>query len=126
MLNQPNICIQTQSFYIENQSLPEKSRFVFSYTISIRNLGRTSVQIISRYWLITNSDGKCTEVQGKGILREKQPTIQPSAEYRYNSGIIIETPIGTMEGHYVIIDNNRKKFDVDIPVFRLAIPIIIN
>lgn len=125
MLNEPNICIQVQSVYIENQSLPEEARFVFAYTVSIRNLGRTPVQLISRYWLITNSDGKRTEVQGQGVVGE-QPIIQPSAEFRYTSGAIIETPMGTMEGHYVMLDNDGKNFYVDIPVFRLAIPTIIN
>ncbi|MGP1958810.1 MAG: Co2+/Mg2+ efflux protein ApaG [Arsenophonus sp. NC-CH8-MAG3] len=125
MLNEPNICIQVQSVYIANQSLPEEARFVFAYTVSIRNLGRTPVQLISRYWLITNSDGKCTEVQGKGVLGE-QPIIQQTAEFCYTSGAIIETPMGTMEGHYVMLDNDGKNFYVDIPVFRLAIPTLIN
>ncbi|MDT9587071.1 MAG: Co2+/Mg2+ efflux protein ApaG [Candidatus Arsenophonus melophagi] len=125
MLNEPNICIQVQSVYIENQSLPEDARFIFAYTISIRNLGRTAVQLISRYWLITNSDGKRTEIQGQGVLGE-QPIIHPGAEYRYTSGTIIETPIGTMEGHYVMSDSDGKQFYVDIPVFRLAIPKLIN
>nr|BET44368.1 MAG: Co2+/Mg2+ efflux protein ApaG [Candidatus Aschnera chinzeii] len=125
MLNQPNICIQAQSLYIENQSSPEDKRFVFAYTISIRNLGRITVQLISRYWLITNSDGKKTEIHGHGVVGEK-PIIQPTTEYRYTSGAIIETPMGTMEGHYVMIDNHGKNFFVNIPVFRLAVPTLIN
>lgn len=125
MLNEPNIYIQAQSVYIENQSSPEEARFVFAYTISIRNLGRTPVQLISRYWLITNSNGKQTEVQGQGVVGE-QPVIQPGAEYRHTSGAIIETPMGTMEGHYIMLNHDGKNFYVDIPVFRLAIPTLIN
>ncbi|HGJ5875127.1 MAG TPA: Co2+/Mg2+ efflux protein ApaG [Arsenophonus sp.] len=125
MLNEPNIYIQAQSVYIENQSSPEEARFVFAYTISIRNLGRTPVQLISRYWLITNSNGKQTEVQGQGVVGE-QPVIQPGAEYRHISGAIIETPMGTMEGHYIMLNHDGKNFYVDIPVFRLATPTLIN
>ncbi|WMY97366.1 MAG: Co2+/Mg2+ efflux protein ApaG [Arsenophonus sp.] len=125
MLNKPKICIQVQSIYIEHQSSPEEARFVFAYTISIRNLGRNTVQLIKRYWLITNSDGKRTEIHGEGVIGE-QPIIKAGSEYRYTSGAIIETPLGTMEGHYVMIDNKGKNFYVDIPVFRLAIPTLIN
>lgn len=65
MNNDPRICIQVQSVYIESQSEPDAERYVFAYTVSIRNLGRDPVQLISRYWRITNSEGRQTEVQGK-------------------------------------------------------------
>lgn len=74
MLNQPCISIQVQSVYIESQSEPDASRYVFAYTMSIRNLGRKPVKLLTRYWLITNSDGHTTEVQGEGVVGE-QPTI---------------------------------------------------
>ncbi|MEQ5209316.1 Co2+/Mg2+ efflux protein ApaG, partial [Proteus sp. fly-1067] len=97
MLNEPNVSIQVQSVYIVSQSQPEINRYVFAYTISIRNLGREAIQLMSRYWLITNSDGHKTEVQGEGVVGE-QPIIQPGSVYRYTSGAILETPMGTMEG----------------------------
>ncbi|CDL82282.1 Co2+/Mg2+ efflux protein ApaG [Xenorhabdus szentirmaii] len=125
MLNEPRIHIQVQSTYVENQSQPEQQRFVFAYTISIRNLGHSPVQLISRYWLITNSNGHQTEVQGEGVVGE-QPLILPGTEYRYSSGAILETPLGTMEGHYEMVDHDGHPFRVAIPVFRLAIPTLIN
>ncbi|BET98266.1 Co2+/Mg2+ efflux protein ApaG [Xenorhabdus taiwanensis] len=125
MLNEPRIHIQVQSTYVESQSQPEQQRFVFAYTVSIRNLGHSPVQLISRYWRITNSDGHLTEVQGEGVVG-KQPLIPPGTEYRYSSGAILETPLGTMEGHYNMIDHDGRPFRVAIPVFRLAIPALIN
>ncbi|CAM3800964.1 Co2+/Mg2+ efflux protein ApaG [Xenorhabdus thuongxuanensis] len=125
MLNEPRIHIQVQSTYVESQSQPEQQRFVFAYTVSIRNLGHSPVQLISRYWRITNSDGHLTEVQGEGVVG-KQPLIPPGTEYRYSSGAILETPLGTMEGHYNMIDHDGRPFRVTIPVFRLAIPTLIN
>ncbi|MBS9437548.1 Co2+/Mg2+ efflux protein ApaG [Photorhabdus noenieputensis] len=125
MINTPRVSIQVQSVYVESQSCPDQRRFVFAYTITIRNLGREPVQLINRYWLITNSDGHQTEVQGEGVVGE-QPIIQPGTEYRYTSGAILETPLGTMEGHYEMIDHNGEPFRVAIPVFRLAIPTLIN
>ncbi|WP_350305937.1 Co2+/Mg2+ efflux protein ApaG [Photorhabdus viridis] len=125
MINAPRVSIQVQSVYVESQSYPEQQRFVFAYTITIRNLGREPVQLISRYWLITNSDGHQTEVQGEGVVGE-QPIILPGTEYRYTSGAILETPLGTMEGHYEMVDHNGDPFRVAIPVFRLAISTLIN
>lgn len=125
MLNSPRVCVQVQSVYIEAQSSPEQERFVFSYTVTIRNLGRTAVQLLGRYWLITNGNGRQTQVQGEGVVGV-QPLIEPGNEYQYTSGAIIETPLGTMEGHYQMVDAEGNDFRVAIPVFRLAIPSFIH
>ena len=125
MLNSPRVCVQVQSVYIEAQSSPEQERFVFSYTVTIRNLGRTAVQLLGRYWLITNGNGRETQVQGEGVIGV-QPLIEPGNEYQYTSGAIIETPLGTMEGHYEMIDAQGNDFRVAIPVFRLAVSTFIH
>ncbi|AFR05037.1 protein ApaG [Pectobacterium carotovorum subsp. carotovorum] len=125
MINAPRVCVQVQSFYVESQSEPDEERFVFAYTITVRNLGRHEVQLLGRYWLITNGNGRQTEVQGEGVVGE-QPIIQPGGEFQYTSGAIIETPLGTMEGHYHMVDHQGKAFQVSIPVFRLAIPSLIH
>ncbi|MBN3130443.1 Co2+/Mg2+ efflux protein ApaG [Pectobacterium brasiliense] len=125
MINAPRVCVQVQSFYVESQSEPDEERFVFAYTITVRNLGRHEVQLLGRYWLITNGNGRQTEVQGEGVVGE-QPIIQPGGEFQYTSGAVIETPLGTMEGHYHMVDHQGKAFKVSIPVFRLAIPSLIH
>jgi ApaG protein len=125
MLDSPRVCVQVQSFYIESQSSPEDERFVFAYTVTIRNLGRTAVQLLGRYWLITNGNGRETEVQGEGVVGE-QPHIEPGNDYQYTSGAVIETPLGTMQGHYTMVDAQGETFKVEIPVFRLAIPTFIH
>lgn len=68
MINSPRVCIQVQSVYIEAQSSPDNERYVFAYTVTIRNLGRAPVQLLGRYWLITNGNGRETEVRGEGVL----------------------------------------------------------
>ncbi|HGC5850911.1 Co2+/Mg2+ efflux protein ApaG [Serratia marcescens] len=125
MIDSPRVCIQVQSIYVESQSIPEEERYVFAYTITIRNLGRTNVQLQGRYWLITNSNGRQTEVQGEGVIGE-QPVIPPGGEFQYTSGAILETPLGTMEGHYEMVDHQGQPFRTAIPVFRLAIPTLIH
>ena len=125
MINSPRVCVQVQSMYVETQSFPEEERYVFAYTITVRNLGRHNVQLVGRYWLITNSNGKETEVQGEGVVGE-QPLITPGNEFQYTSGAILETPLGTMEGHYEMLDHQGQSFQIAIPVFRLAIPTLIH
>lgn len=114
------VSIHVQSLYVASQSSPEEERYVFAYTVTIRNLGRSSVQLLGRYWLITNGNGRETEVQGEGVIGE-QPHIAPGNEYQYTSGAVLETPMGTMQGHYVMVDEQGDEFHVEIPVFRLAI-----
>ncbi|MDF7761821.1 Co2+/Mg2+ efflux protein ApaG [Kosakonia cowanii] len=125
MINSPRVSVQVQSLYIESQSQPDHERYVFAYTVTIRNLGRSAVQLLSRYWLITNGNGRETEVQGEGVVGE-QPHIEPGGEFQYTSGAVIETPLGTMQGHYDMVDAQGNAFRVAIPVFRLAVPIVIH
>lgn len=120
MSESARMSVQVQSLYIASQSSPEEERFVFAYTITIRNLGRNAVKLLGRYWLITNGNGRETEVQGEGVVGE-QPVIAPGNEFQYTSGAIIETPMGTMQGHYVMQDEEGETFHIDIPVFRLAV-----
>lgn len=116
----PRVFVQVQSVYIESQSLPDEERYVFAYTVTIRNLGRNAVQLRGRYWLITNGNGRETEVSGEGVIGE-QPHIAAGGDFQYTSGAILETPMGTMQGHYVMVDEEGEEFHVEIPVFRLAI-----
>lgn len=125
MIDSPRVCVQVQSVYVESQSSPDDERYVFAYTVTIRNLGRTPVQLLSRYWRITNGNGKETEVQGEGVVGV-QPHIAPGDEYQYTSGAVIETPLGTMQGHYQMVDDQGTTFTIDIPVFRLAVSTLIH
>ena len=121
MNDSPRVCVQVQSVYIATHSSPEDERYVFAYTITVCNLGRNTVQLIGRYWLITNGNGEASEVEGEGVVGE-QPYIEPGDEFQYTSGAVLETPLGTMQGHYVMVDNEGESFQVEIPVFRLAVP----
>lgn len=125
MINAPRVCVQVQSMYVETQSQPDEQRYVFAYNITVRNLGRHQVQLVSRYWLITNANGQETEVQGEGVVGE-QPIIAPGSEFQYTSGAVLETPLGTMQGHYEMLDHQGQGFRIAVPVFRLAIPTLIH
>ena len=117
--------ITTRAMYLNEQSNPAARRYVFSYTITIENLGSESVQLMTRHWLITDADGRLQEVHGDGVIGE-QPVIKPGAAHTYTSGAILETPVGTMEGRYGMVSAKGTGFDAPIPVFRLAVPGVLN
>lgn len=119
------IHIHIETAYLEAQSEPEEQRFVFSYTITIRNEGTQAAQLVSRHWLITDSNGKTQEVRGKGVVGE-QPHLRPGQSFRYSSGAIIETPVGTMQGSYQMRSDEGLTFDAPISAFRLAMPGIVH
>lgn len=120
-----NVPVDVETFYIAAQSDPAAERYVFAYTITIRNLSTEPVQLLRRYWLITDANGKQTEVEGEGVVGE-QPSLTPGSSYRYTSGAVLETPVGTMQGHYEMVTAQHERFHATIPMFRLAMPNILN
>ena len=125
MKNNFNIRIKVTTNYLKEQSAPDENRYVFSYTINIKNLGNDSAKLISRQWIITDSNGNIQEVNGDGVVGQ-QPNINSGEEFTYTSGIIIKTPVGTMEGRYFMEDRNNKRFEALITPFTLAVPGLIN
>jgi ApaG protein len=118
----PEIKIDVSTRYIPAQSEPDNKRFVFAYTITISNLGEEPAQLTGRRWLITDSNGKQISVEGEGVVGE-QPIIAPRTQYSYTSGTAIETPLGFMQGEYVMVDSSTgDKFIAEIAPFRLATP----
>jgi len=124
-MDQPSIEIGVEANYLPDQSDAADQRYVFAYTITIRNTGKLPVRLLTRRWLITDAVGKIREVRGDGVVGE-QPRIRPGEYHRYSSLSIIETPVGTMEGSYGMIDDEGESFSAPIPVFRLAVPGILN
>ncbi len=124
-VSSPCIKIQVHTKYIPEQSTPEQLRYVFAYLITIKNLSTQTVQLISRRWLITDANGKQLSIEGDGVVGE-QPFIAANDEYTYTSGTAIETPVGVMQGHYIMQDEDGKEFLANIDPFRLAVPNVLN
>ncbi|MFS1912673.1 Co2+/Mg2+ efflux protein ApaG [Vibrio sp. 10N.286.48.B7] len=121
----PCIKCQVHTKYIAEQSDPDHHRYVFAYIITIKNLSKETVQLISRRWLITDANGKQMTVEGEGVVGQ-QPMIAGYDEYTYSSGTAIETPVGVMQGHYIILDEKGHEFTAEVEPFRLALPNILN
>jgi ApaG protein len=117
----PKIRVEVETSYVEEQSDPRDKRFVFSYTITIRNDGPVSARLLTRHWIITDANGNVKETRGDGVVGE-QPYLKPGQGFRYSSGAVIETPVGTMQGSYQMIADGGHQFDAPIAPFRLAMP----
>lgn len=120
-----NVQVQTESFYIEDQSIPERDQYVFAYRITIRNTGEVAAKLMTRHWVITDANGKVQEVRGEGVVGE-QPLLKPGDEFQYTSGAIIETPVGTMKGSYQMVADDGGHFDAEISPFTLAAPRVLH
>ena len=118
---QHQIRVDVETAFLEEQSEPRDNRYVFSYTITIRNDGPTPARLLTRHWVITDANGKVQEVRGDGVVGE-QPHLKPGQGFRYSSGAVIETPVGAMQGSYQMVTDDGLAFDAPIPPFRLAIP----
>jgi len=115
------IGIEVETVYLADQSEPRERRFVFAYTITIRNEGPVPAKLMTRHWIITDADGRVQEVRGDGVVGE-QPRLAPGQGFRYSSGAVIETPVGSMHGSYQMQTDDGERFDAPIPPFRLAQP----
>jgi ApaG protein len=115
------IRVEVETSYVDEQSDPSERRYVFSYTITIRNEGAVPARLLTRHWIITDANGKVQEARGDGVVGE-QPHLKPGQGFRYTSGAVIETPVGAMQGTYEMIDDDGQRFDAPIQPFRLAMP----
>ncbi|MBK7251190.1 MAG: Co2+/Mg2+ efflux protein ApaG [Gammaproteobacteria bacterium] len=115
------IRVEVETAYLDDQSEPQEQRFVFSYTITIRNEGEVAARLLARHWVITDANGKVQEVRGDGVVGE-QPYLKPGQGFRYSSGAVLETPVGAMQGSYQMLADDGLQFDAPIPPFRLAMP----
>ncbi len=103
------------------QSDAAAKRFVFSYQITIKNLAKQNIQLLSRRWVVTDGNQKVQEIQGDGVIGE-QPTIAPNSSYQYSSGAVLETNVGSMFGHYNMVTAEGESFKAEIAAFTLAKP----
>lgn len=107
--------------YQEEQSSPGENRYVWAYHIRIENHGKETVQLLNRYWHITDSLGHVEEVRGPGVVGE-QPVLQPGESYEYTSGCPLSTPSGIMLGRYEMQSSDGNQFEVEVPAFSLDSP----
>lgn len=127
-MNEPKkyaIDVTAQAFYLPEQSDEDNDQYVFAYAIRIFNTGKVAAKVMSRHWIITDSDNQVQEVRGMGVVGE-QPTIRPGTSYEYTSGSSLSTMVGTMRGTYQMIAEDGTRFDAVIPEFTLSVPRVLH
>jgi ApaG protein len=107
--------------YLPEHSDPEEDKYVFVYTVTVRNTGEVTAKLLSRHWIITDADGHTKEVRGEGVVGE-QPVLRPGESFEYTSGCPLGTPVGSMRGTYFCVAEDGTRFDAEIPEFVLSMP----
>ena len=120
-----DIAVDAATQYLADQSDEAASRYVFAYTITIRNAGTVAAQLISRHWIITDAQGIVQEVRGLGVVGA-QPLLHPGESFEYTSGASIATPVGTMKGTYQMVAEDGTRFEAPIPEFTLSVPRVLH
>jgi len=120
-----DIAVSAVTQYLADQSDENAGRFVFAYTITIRNPGNVTAQLISRHWIITDSQGLVQEVRGLGVVGA-QPVLRPGESFEYTSGTSIATPVGTMRGSYQMVAEDGTRFEAPIAEFTLSVPRVLH
>lgn len=123
--NKYRIDIQPIAQFIPDQSDPDEKRYLFAYTITIKNIGEVSAQLVSRHWIITDGHNEQQEVRGLGVIG-KQPLLKPGETFQYTSGSSLSTPVGTMKGTYQMVAEDGTHFTAEIPEFALAMPRVLH
>jgi len=119
--SQNQVKVTAVASYIDAQSAPEANRFVFAYTITVKNNGSEAAKLTHRHWHITDANGKEEEVHGEGVIG-KQPYLKPGESFEYSSGTILETPVGAMQGYYDMTSDDGSQFKANIAPFTLSVP----
>lgn len=113
--------ISSTSVFVDSESDPEQHRYFFAYKITIKNIGSSSAQLMSRHWVITDALGHIEEVRGPGVVG-LQPKITAGQSFEYDSACPLKTSSGSMRGTYQFVDESGETFDVEIPEFYLIAP----
>ncbi len=116
-----SIRVSVNPIYLEDQSSPLDDHYVWAYQVEIENQGEDVVQLLTRYWKITDALGRVQEVRGPGVVGE-QPQLGPGEHFEYTSGCPLHTPYGSMEGTFEMVRADGSKFDAQVARFELREP----
>jgi ApaG protein len=122
---QYGITVAAATQYLAEQSDEAARRYVFAYTITLRNTGSVAAQLVSRHWIITDAQGLVQEVRGLGVVGA-QPLLEPGQSFEYTSGTAIATAVGTMKGAYQMVAADGTHFEAPIPEFTLSVPRVLH
>lgn len=124
-MSRPEFSVSVTPRYLATQSNPDEGQYWFAYTVTLKNTGDITAQLISRHWIITDGQQRVEEVRGPGVVGE-QPVLRPGQSFEYTSRCPLPTPVGTMRGSYQCLAEDGTQFEVNIPEFVLATPHVLH
>lgn len=107
--------------FVQEENTPEGHKYLFSYRVDIKNVGSEWAKLLSRHWLIINSEGKEEHVRGAGVVGYF-PELKPGSSFTYTSYCPIDTEWGTMEGEFEMVREDGTTFEAEIQRFYLVSP----
>ncbi|MDE2080700.1 MAG: Co2+/Mg2+ efflux protein ApaG [Burkholderiales bacterium] len=117
----PEFSCEVSVQYLPEQSQPPEGPYAFAYTVSIRNTGNITAQLVGRHWVVTDADGQVEEVRGLAVVGH-QPLLKPGDHFEYTSWTRIATPHGQMRGTFFCMTEEARPFDAPVPEFQLVFP----
>jgi ApaG protein len=118
-MSKPQFTVSVVTQYLPERSSAADDVYAFAYTITIKNTGSVTGQLIARHWVITDGAGKVEEVRGLAVVGH-QPLLRPGEQFEYTSWARIATPRGRMEGTFFCITEDAHWFETPVPAFELA------
>ena len=115
------IIVRVAVSFLPEQSRIEAGKWFWVYHIRIENESGQTVQLLTRHWRITDGRGAVSFVDGDGVVGE-QPILHPGQSHDYVSGCPLQTPTGSMEGHYGLRGEDGEEIRASIPFFPLSAP----
>ena len=120
------IHVEVHSVFLPDRSAPDESYYFFAYHVRITNLSTVTVQLVSRTWMITDSNGQQQRIEGPGVVGET-PVLEPNQSFEYTSFCPLRTEIGSMRGSYtMVVKESGETFEAEIAPFELAVPHVVN
>ncbi len=120
-MSRPEFTCEVRVQYLADQSQPPDGPFAFAYTVTIRNTGAVTAQLVARQWLITDALGRQEEVRGLAVVGH-QPLLKPGESFEYTSGTRLATAHGSMRGTYFCMTEDAHPFEAAVPEFQLVFP----
>jgi ApaG protein len=120
-MSKPEFTNEVRVQYLPEQSHPPDGPYAFAYTVTIRNSGGITAQLVARHWVVTDANNNREDVRGLAVVGH-QPLLRPGETFEYSSWTRIDTPHGSMRGTFFCMTEDARPFDSPVPEFALVFP----
>ena len=105
---------------LPDESDPAAGQHAYAYTVTIKNTGDITGQLIARHWVITDANRRIEEVRGLAVVGH-QPVLKPGETFEYTSWTRLATAHGTMHGTFFCMTEDAHPFEAQIGEFGLTV-----